>query len=116
MNASDIDTSLDHLGLEKTAGILVAQAFEALDQLQLDRCAQLRDRRPLEHRPQRRLDLESAAQPRLELDRQQGVTAQLEEVVVDAYRFDPEQLLPDVRQRLLELAARRHVRRREIPP
>ena len=60
-------------------------------------------------RPQRLAELDE------ELRRQQGVAAQLEEVVVAAHRLDPQDLLPDLGQALLQLSFRSHVRVAQVP-
>ena len=60
-------------------------------------------------RPGDRADLHPQALVRLE--EQERVAAEIEEVVVEADPFDLEELAPDRRDRLLELGARRRVRR-----
>ena len=67
------------------------------------------DGRVAEHLHDRDLAVERLAQPRLDLDEQQGAPAQLEEVVVDTDAFVPEHVLPDRGERLLVRRPRRGV-------
>src|SRR3954470_14489579 len=54
------------------------------------------------------------AQPGRELGGEQRMPTELEEVIVHADTFEPEQALPDVADCLFELVARFHIRNREI--
>src|SRR5919199_4691565 len=65
----------------------------------------------LEQSAQGHLQPQGRAHPRHHLDGQQGVAAQLEEVVVDAHLLHLEHVRPDPREQLLDGAARGHVGR-----
>ncbi len=66
----------------------------------------------LEERAQGQLDTEGVADPREDLGRQQGVAAELEEVVLSADLVHLEQLAPRLGQGLLQRGAGRN----EVPP
>ncbi len=67
------------------------------------------DRRPVEQAAQRHRDAEGSFQPVQHLRDEQGVAAQLEEVVVDADPVEPQHLGPDRRHGLLDPGARGEV-------
>jgi hypothetical protein len=64
----------------------------------------------------RQLHPESLSQLGDQLDGQQRVTAQLEEIVVDAHRLDAQMLLPQVGNRPLKFIAGSHVGGRQVRP
>ena len=81
-----------------------------------DDLSQTQDRRRLQEAVRRQLDRQRVADPGEHLNRLQGVAAELEEVVVDAYMLDAQRLLPDAGERLLDSVARSDIRRRQNRP
>src|SRR6185437_15484159 len=82
---------------------------------QMDR--QLRDgRRVVEQCAQRHIDLQNFPYSRNHLSRQERVSTELEEVVVDAHPLQVQHLRPHLRQHLLGRRARRHVLPALPPP
>ncbi|GHG95796.1 hypothetical protein GCM10012319_59620 [Comamonas sp. KCTC 72670] len=75
----------------------------------LDALRQPGERRRLEERPQRDLDAELRPDPRHQLRGQQGVAAELEEVVLRADSLHSEHLTEERRQLLLKQGQRGHV-------
>ncbi|MBB4129219.1 hypothetical protein GGR77_004560, partial [Xanthomonas translucens] len=71
---------------------------------------QLRQHRRFEHPAQRQLHAQDLPHPRTQLHREQRVPAQFEEAIVAADLLDLQQLTPQLRQALLDLALRRRVR------
>src|SRR5437867_4593342 len=65
------------------------------------------DRRKLEERHDRRLVADERGQPCVQLEKQQRMTAEIEEARVDADVVDLEKLLPEAGDASLELASRR---------
>ena len=83
-----------------------------------DAAGQFRDRSAFEHVAKRQRDrLPQAGRDLVEQDRGlQRISAQLEEVVVDADAFDPQHGRPGLRQRLLQSRLRSDVGRGQVGP
>jgi hypothetical protein len=77
---------------------------------------QPRHGRVLEEPLERHLGAEGIAQSRQHLGGQQGVAAEVEEVVVDAHALEAEQLLPDLGDGALGIVARRGVAGAQLGP
>ncbi len=67
------------------------------------------DRRCLEQRRDRQIDIVGLADPGEETHRDQRVPAQIKEAVVNADPVDAEQFFPEARQRALDIGLRRAV-------
>ena len=101
-NASTIlSISSDRLACSSSASCCARMSFSIVT-------ASSDDRRRLEHALRREFHLERLAHPRDQLDRQQRVSSEFEELVVDADRRDAEDLLPDLGDRRFGLVPRSH--------
>src|SRR5439155_10605431 len=81
-----------------------------------DSFSQRRHGRTFKEFTQRQLPLERGAHPRDDLGRQKRLTAKFEEIVMHTDVLDAEQFLPDIRNYLLGVIARRDVLGGELRP
>src|SRR5882724_8275951 len=91
------------MSLRLKLGLFVGQAVDLLDQEFLDRHAEPADGGGFEEEAQRDLDVQGVVDAGGELDGEERVRSRVEEVVVEADRPAPQEVLPDAGEELLEL-------------
>src|SRR5262249_55382093 len=91
------------ISLRLQLGLFVGEAVDLLDQEHLDRRAEPAEGGGLEEEAERDLEAQGVEDAGGELDGEERVRSRVEEVVVEADRPAPQEVLPDADEEILEL-------------